>query len=121
MTSTVVFIFVLVIAVALFSYSAQRLVRFLQLGQPTFRLNDIPRRVWNLLTVGFAQTKILRDPVAGPLHALVFWGFLVLQVGALEIVLQGLMPGFTYGRILPTPLHYLFLLSQELTAAAPPG
>ncbi|MBC7897792.1 MAG: (Fe-S)-binding protein [Cytophagaceae bacterium] len=118
MTSTVAFLFVLVMALALFSYSAQRLVRYLRLGQPTFRLNDIPRRAWNLLTIGFAQTKILRDPLAGPLHALVFWGFLVLQVGALEIVIQGLLPGFNYGRLLPVPLHYLFLHSQEVTAAA---
>ncbi|MBK8061328.1 MAG: 4Fe-4S dicluster domain-containing protein [Gemmatimonadetes bacterium] len=68
--------------------------------------------------IGIAQTKILRDPSAGPVHALVFWGFLVLQVGALEIILHGLIPGFSYASILPAPLHWLFLVSQELTAGA---
>lgn len=116
--SNVAFAFVFTLALAFFSYSAQRLVRFLRIGTSDFRLNDIPRRVANLLTIGIAQKKILRDPVAGPLHALVFWGFLVLQVGALEIILHGLFPSFSYAKILPAPLHWLFLLSQEATAAA---
>ena len=116
--SNVAFAFVFTLALAFFSYSAQRLVRFLRIGTSDFRLNDIPRRVANLLTIGIAQKKILRDPVAGPLHALVFWGFLVLQVGALEIILHGLFPSFSYARVLPAPLHWLFLLSQEATAAA---
>ncbi|GMV11336.1 MAG TPA: heterodisulfide reductase-related iron-sulfur binding cluster [Gemmatimonadaceae bacterium] len=116
--SNVAFAFVFTLALAFFSYSAQRLVRFMRLGTSDFRLNDIPRRVVNLLTIGIAQKKILRDPVAGPLHALVFWGFLVLQVGALEIILHGLFPSFSYARVLPAPLHWLFLVSQEATAGA---
>ena len=110
----------LAIGAAFFSYNAQRLVRYLRIagGSAGSRLNDIPRRLWNLLTIGFAQTKILRDPVAGPLHALVFWGFLVLQVGAIEILVQGVVRGFSYGNFVPAPLHWVFLLSQELTAGA---
>ncbi|MEP7381451.1 MAG: heterodisulfide reductase-related iron-sulfur binding cluster [Gemmatimonadota bacterium] len=116
--SHVAFAFVLTLALAFFSYNAQRLVRYLRVGNGDFRLNDVPRRVWNLISIGFAQTKILRDPVAGPLHALVFWGFLVLQIGALEILVGGVFPGFRYSALLPAPLHWLFLLSQELTAGA---
>ncbi len=117
-TGNVLFIVVLALALAFFSYNAQRLVRYLSLGAPDARLSDVPRRLWNLLRIGIAQTKILRDPLAGPLHALVFWGFLVLQVGAIEILIRGVFPSFGYAQILPQPLYYLFLLSQELTAAA---
>ncbi len=113
-----IFLLCLSIGAAFFSYNAQRLVRYLRIARSESRVNDIPRRVWNLLTIGFAQTKILRDPVAGPLHALVFWGFIVLQIGAIEILAQGVFPQFSYGAILPQPLHWLFLLSQELTAGA---
>jgi Fe-S oxidoreductase len=113
------FLFVFLIAVAFFAYSAQKLVRFLRLGAaPAWRLDGLPHRLRNLVTIGLAQTKILRDPIAGPLHAAVFWGFCVLQVGALEIIAQGLFPGFSYADVLPAPLYGLFLLSQELTAAA---
>jgi Fe-S oxidoreductase/nitrate reductase gamma subunit len=119
-TSQGIFALCLAIGAAFFSYNAQRLVRYLRIagGSAGSRLNDIPRRLWNLLTIGFAQTKILRDPVAGPLHALVFWGFLVLQLGAIEILVQGVVPGFSYGNFVPAPLHWVFLLSQELTAGA---
>lgn len=116
--SQVAFAFVFTLALAFFSYSAQRLVRFMRLGTSDFRLGDIPRRVVNFLTIGIAQKKILRDPVAGTLHALVFWGFLVLQVGALEILLHGLFPSFSFAGVLPAPLHWLFLVSQEATAGA---
>lgn len=116
--SQVAFAFVLTLALAFFSYSAQRLVRFMRLGTSDFRLGDIPRRVVNFLTIGIAQQKILRDPVAGTLHALVFWGFLVLQVGALEILVHGLFPSFSFAAVLPAPLHWIFLVSQEATAGA---
>lgn len=118
-TSSVVFLLVLLFAISMFAYSAQRLVRYLRVGTGgDWRLNDLPRRLGNLLTIGVAQTKILRDPVAGPVHAFVFWGFLVLQLGALEIIIQGLKPGFTFGALLPGPLYGLFVLSQEGTAGA---
>ncbi len=119
-TSNVVFLFVLVLGAAVFSFSAQRLVRFLRVGNgvTSSRLADIPRRCWNLLRIGVGQSKIMRDPVAGPLHALVFWGFLVLQLGAIELLAAGVFPGFSYASLLPAPLYGLFLLSQELTTAA---
>jgi len=116
--SHVAFAFVLALALAFFSYNAQRLVRYLRIGTGDNRLHDVPRRLWNLLSIGIGQRKILRDPVAGPLHALVFWGFLVLQVGALEILIGGVIPSFHYASFLPAPLYWLFLLSQELTAGA---
>jgi Fe-S oxidoreductase len=117
-TSQGLFAICLATGAAFFAYNAQRLVRYLRIGRPESRLDDLPRRVWNLLTIGFAQTKIFRDPVAGPLHALVFWGFLVLQIGAIEILIQGVAPRFSYAALLPAPAHWLFLVSQELTAGA---
>ncbi|MEP7343769.1 MAG: (Fe-S)-binding protein, partial [Gemmatimonadaceae bacterium] len=117
-TSNVVFLFILVLAAAVFSFSAQRLVQFLRLGVAEDRLNEIPRRVWNLLRIGLAQSKILRDPVAGPLHALVFWGFVVLQLGATELLIRGVFPSFAFAKFLPAPVYSFFLVSQETTAVA---
>jgi len=111
------FALVLAFALACFSFSAQRLYRFLRIGHDEPRWDHVGRRLWNLLANGLGQRKILRDPVAGPLHALVFWGFVVLTAGTLEILISGVWPGFSYGLILPAPLHGLFVLSQELFAA----
>jgi Fe-S oxidoreductase len=112
----VVFLFVLAIAAACFSYSAQRLYRFLRIGRDERRSGDLGRRSWNVLSIGVAQRKILRDPVAGPLHALVFWGFIVLTLGSIEILVAGVWPSFSYRALVPLPVYGLFLLSQEVFA-----
>ena len=49
-------------------------------------------RLKNVLTIGIAQTKIFRDPVAGAMHATIFWGFMVLTAGTVEILIQGVFP-----------------------------
>lgn len=110
------FLFVLVVALAAFSFSAQRLYRFLRIGKDERRWNDVGRRVWNLLSIGVAQRKILRDPVAGPLHALVFWGFVVLTLGSIEILASGVFPALAFENWLPSGPYRLFVLSQEAFA-----
>jgi Fe-S oxidoreductase/nitrate reductase gamma subunit len=110
------FAIILALALAAFSFSAQRLYRFLRIGHDEPRWNDIGRRAWNLVSIGIFQRKILRDPVAGPLHAFVFWGFVVLTAGTVEILIAGVATGFSFALILPEPLHALFVLSQEAFA-----
>ena len=107
------FLFVLVVAFACFSFSAQRLYRFLRIGKDESRTNNVGRRTWNLISIGIAQRKILRDAVAGPLHAFVFWGFVVLTVGSVEILASGVFPSLAFRNWLPSGPYALFVLSQE--------
>lgn len=116
-TGHVIFIAVVVLGLAFFSYNAQRLVRYmLTVGQAEDRTDHPVERIRNLLLIGIGQTKILRDPKAGAMHASVFWGFVVLTVGTAEIIVGGLFPGFNYSRILPSPIYSLYTMSQELFA-----
>src|ERR1044071_1055698 len=117
MTSNTVFLFVLVAALGFFSYNAQRLVRYLRTGHDEGRFDNPWTRLRNVTVIGIGQSKILRDPFAGILHAAVFWGFIVLTLGSGEILARGVFPGFAFEKILPTPLYGLFLLSQELFGA----
>ena len=112
----IAFLIVLIAALGFFSYNIQRLVSYLRLGKPENRLDHPGRRTWNLITIGFAQTKILRERGAGLSHASVFWGFLVLTAGTAEILLHGVWPAFSYEAMLPRPIWQLFMLSQELFA-----
>jgi Fe-S oxidoreductase len=113
----VIFIAVVVLALAFFSYNAQRLVRYMTtVGSGEDRTDHPVTRIRNLLVIGLGQAKILRDPLAGALHASVFWGFVVLTIGTAEIIAGGLFPGFDYSRILPAPLYGVYTLSQELFA-----
>ncbi|HXC25821.1 MAG TPA: (Fe-S)-binding protein, partial [Gemmatimonadaceae bacterium] len=111
------FVCMTVLALGFFSYNAQRLVRYMvTVGKPEGRGDHPLTRIRNLLFIGLGQSKILRDPLAGALHASVFWGFVVLTVGTAEIIAGGLFPGFSYAAILPTPVYGLYQLSQELFA-----
>jgi Fe-S oxidoreductase len=112
----VAFLFVLTIAFGLFSLNVQRLVSYMRLGASEDR-TDLPwRRFANVLRVGIAQTKILREPVAGLMHATIFWGFVVLTLGTIEIFLQGAFSGFSYERILWHPVYALYAASQDVFA-----
>ena len=110
------YILVLVLAAGFFSLNVQRLVRYMRLGFAENRLDHPGRRFLNVLKVGIAQTKILREPVAGTMHAAIFWGFIVLTAGTLEILIQGLSKGFSYEHILPRPVFLLYSASQDAFA-----
>src|SRR5688572_742178 len=111
-----VFLFVLVLAAGFFSLNVQRLVSYLRLGHVEDRTDHPLTRLKNVLEIGIAQKKIFRDPVAGPMHALIFWGFMVLTAGTVEIVIAGVFPGFSFALFLPDALYRLYSLSQDVFA-----
>jgi Fe-S oxidoreductase len=112
----VVFLLVLTAAGGLFALNVQRLVRYLQLGVAEDRTDNPSGRVLNVLKVGIAQTKILREPVAGIMHATIFWGFIVLTAGTVEILIQGVWNGFSYERLLWHPVYVVYAASQDAFA-----
>ena len=111
-----VFLFILVIAAGFFALNVQRLVSYLHLGAAEDRTDHPLTRIGNVLAIGIAQKKIFRDPVAGPMHALIFWGFMVLTAGTVEILISGVFPLFSYGRILPHPIYAAYSASQDVFA-----
>src|SRR5678816_1933348 len=109
----VVFLFVLVLAAGFFALNVQRLVSYLQLGYAEGRTDHPLTRLKNVLVIGIAQKKIFRDPVAGPMHALIFWGFMVLTAGTVEIIIAGVVPRFSFALLLPDALYRVYSLSQD--------
>jgi len=59
----------------------------------------------------FGQSKLLKDPRSGIMHAVVFYGFIILQFGAVDLIVKGL----TQGGHLPLPAYEAFGFLQELT------
>jgi Fe-S oxidoreductase len=95
-TRSIVFSLVLLCAFGFFAFSIRRLIRFLRIGKPDERFDKPWGRVKKTLVVAIAQSKILREPVAGAMHALIFWGFLVLLTAVLESLGEGLLHGFSF-------------------------
>ncbi|HEX8945254.1 MAG TPA: (Fe-S)-binding protein [Gemmatimonadaceae bacterium] len=114
--SQVVFLFVMAGGAGFFALNVQRLVRYMRLGHAENRTNEPLTRLKNLLTIGIGQTKIFRDPIAGAMHATIFWGFMVLTAGTVEILVQGVFTGFSYSLFLSRPIFQLYALSQDVFA-----
>jgi Fe-S oxidoreductase/nitrate reductase gamma subunit len=111
-----VLLLVLVVAAGFFALNVQRLVRYLRLGFDEPRTDHPFARLGNVLEIGIAQKKIFRDPIAGPMHALIFWGFIVLTAGTAEILIAGLVPRFSFSLFLPKPLFAAYTASQDVFA-----
>src|SRR5437764_409869 len=107
------FLFILVVAVGFFALNVQRLVGFLRLGLAENRVDDPAVRIGNLLSIGIFQRKIFREAVAGAMHATIFWGFMVLTAGTIEILIEGVFHGFSFAQILPRPIYQLYSMSQD--------
>lgn len=96
-----IFVAVFLTALGVFATSARRLIGYLKMAQPTNRLDHLGERIRTTLVVGFGQSKILRDKAAGPIHAMIFWGFLILLFSAAEMVLEGLHEGWSFNFLGP--------------------
>ena len=108
----ILFLFVLIAAFTFFAMSVRRIIRHLRLGQAEDRFDRPWERVKRTLVIAIAQSKILREPLAGIMHALIFWGFLVLLFAVIESIGEGLVDGFSF-RFLGT-LYSTFAFKQEL-------
>jgi Fe-S oxidoreductase len=112
-TANVVFLLVVAIASAFFALNVERLVGYLRVGRATDRTDHALRRLRNVLVIALGQSKLMREPAAGLMHAMIFWGFIVLTAGTVELVAQGVYPPFSYG-FLPTWGYRAYSVSQDV-------
>jgi Fe-S oxidoreductase/nitrate reductase gamma subunit len=89
MLKQIVFLIVLIITLAVFAYSIARYFRFFKFTKKR-PLKNIGKRLWLTIKVAGFQTKIFRRPAVGLIHALVFWGFMIILFGSIEMVIDGL-------------------------------
>lgn len=90
MTKQIIFAITLLVTTGVFSYTVYRLAGFFSLTRPAYPVRDFGKRINVMLSVAFGQTRIFRKPVIGLFHAFVFWGFCVILIGSVEMVIDGL-------------------------------
>ncbi|MDD9149182.1 (Fe-S)-binding protein [Sporolactobacillus sp. CQH2019] len=83
---------------------------YIKLGKPAVLHGRLTERIMALLAQVFGQKKLLKDRKSGVMHVVMFYGFIILQFGALDIIFRGLS-----GHHLPIPGFRYFQFSQELT------
>ena len=89
MTKQIIFSISLIITLAVFFWTIKRIWSYMKLTKP-YPIGDYGKRFKIMMEVAIGQTKILRFPFVGWLHALVFWGFIVIFIGSIEMVIDGL-------------------------------
>jgi len=85
---------VLAAALSVFGWSVVNTLGVLAGGRKENRLDNIGARMAAVFEIAIAQKKMFKDPVYGPMHALIFWGFLVLSVRSLVLIIMAFFPEF---------------------------
>ena len=91
MSKQIAFLVVTLLTAGVFTFTMSRIIANFKLTKSAFPIDQLGERLSLLLRVAFGQTKILRRPVIGLMHALVYWGFLVITIGTVEMILDGLL------------------------------
>ena len=98
MVSTIIWTLLFFGLVGLFSWQCYQRLSVLLKARPSSRFDDIPARVKTALIYAIGQLKFFRgsaaDRKAGIIHALVFWGFLVLGYQVVNMFARGWFPDF---------------------------
>ena len=89
MIKQILFIASLTLTVSFFAYTVLRLLSFFKLTKP-YPIKNFGKRFSIMLQVAIGHTKIFRRPFIGLIHALVFWGFCIILLGSIEIVIDGI-------------------------------
>jgi Fe-S oxidoreductase len=115
MFHSIIFALVLLAALSFFGYNVYRLISYLRTGKPENRFGNVGTRIKNVLTIAIAQSKLMREPFAGMLHVLIFWGFIVLLSAVIESLIEGLVPGASLAFL--GPLYGPLIWMQDLFGA----
>ncbi|OGS69361.1 MAG: Fe-S oxidoreductase [Flavobacteria bacterium RIFCSPLOWO2_12_FULL_35_11] len=86
----IAFAILLMIGIGFFVKNSKKIVRNIKLGKNIDR-SDLPNeRFNNMLKIALGQSKMVKRPIAGILHIIVYAGFIIINIEVLEIIIDGL-------------------------------
>lgn len=107
----IAFIAVTVYAIYLFAKAVAARISYMKLGKASEFDREWKLRIKRVITIVFGQSKLLKDKKSGMIHVMMFYGFILVQFGAIDMFVKGLSPGnhLPFG-----PLYPGFVFFQEL-------
>ncbi|MBD1372060.1 4Fe-4S dicluster domain-containing protein [Hazenella sp. IB182357] len=97
-------------ALYLFGNVIYKRYMYVRLGKPYDFNMDLKKAISEVLVNVFGQKKLLKDKKSGIMHFIMFYGFIIIQFGAIDLFIKGLSPG----NHLPVPAYPFFLFMQEI-------
>jgi Fe-S oxidoreductase len=89
----IAFIAVTAYGIYLFAHVVRTRYQFIKLGQKTEFDLALKERLKDIWVIVFGQSKLLKDKKSGIIHVMMFYGFLLVQFGAIDMFIKGLAPG----------------------------
>ena len=95
------FAIILIAGIGYFVMNVRKLIRNIKLGKEINRTDRKSERWMNMAKIALGQSKMIKRPISGILHIVVYIGFIIINIEMLEIVIDGL---FGTHRIFQKPL-----------------
>ena len=86
----ILFAIALIIGFGYFAKNVKKLIRNIKLGQDVDVSDNKSQRWKNLTMIALGQSKMVKRPISGLLHVIVYVGFVIINIEVLEIIIDGL-------------------------------
>jgi heterodisulfide reductase subunit C len=86
----IIFAIALIFGVGYFAKNVKKLIRNIKLGHDLDVSDNKSQRWKNMAMIALGQTKMVRRPISGFLHFVVYIGFIIINIEVLEIIIDGL-------------------------------
>jgi hypothetical protein len=88
--SNLFFALLLIAGIGFFVMNVRKLIRNIKLGKEQNRSDNATARWKNMAKIALGQYKMVRRPISGILHVVVYLGFIIINIEVLEIIIDGL-------------------------------
>ncbi len=86
----ILFALLLAAGIGYFTINVKKLIRNIKLGHDVNRSDNASERWKNMTMVALGQSKMVKRPIAGFLHIIVYVGFVIINIEVIEIIIDGL-------------------------------
>ncbi|MGD6842299.1 (Fe-S)-binding protein [Bacillus infantis] len=107
----IAFLIVTAYAVSLFVYVVKTRIEYIKLGRKAEFDKNVKERLGKIWVNVFGQKKLLKDKKSGAIHVMFFYGFILVQFGAIDFIIKGIKPG---AHLPLGPLYPGFTFFQEI-------
>lgn len=114
----ILFAIILIAGIGYFARNVKKLFRNIKLGKDFNVSDNKPQRWKNMAMIAIGQSKMVKRPVSGFFHIIVYVGFVIINIEVLEIIIDGLFGTHRIGlSILPESIYGFLIGSFEILAA----
>lgn len=114
----IIFAILLAVGIGYFTKNVKKLLRNIKLGKDVDVSDNKPQRWKNMAMIALGQSKLIRRPVSGFLHVIVYIGFIIINIEVLEIIIDGLFGTHRIGlSVIPTAVYGFLIGTFEVLAS----